>query len=283
MQAATKGRNRIRSLTHVAAHVAAHVTARVALIASAATLAFLALTSSNAGAQATRADRQTRTQAMHAPPGWLLIGFVKDELGNPIEGVEIVIGSEATRATTDEEGRFRIAGLAPGLTFVGARRIGYLPAVDLVRLTPTDTLQFLLDHIGQKMDTVKVKARAEAAWARDVRRYAYATETARYGAVTTDRDIAELAPLVTSDLLRSRNGFTVIGSGSLARVVGSRSRCLPTIILDGQTLVGFNLNDISPSTIKLMVTYPSFSTMPIAMQSTRGDPSCGAIAITSQQ
>lgn len=275
MNAATKGRNRMRSFTRVAA--------RFARRASAATLATFALATTHAGAQATRADEQSRQPGMHAPPGWMLIGFVKDELGNPIEGAEIVIGSTDTRATTDQDGRFRIAGLPAGLNYVGARRIGYLPAIDLVRLTPADTLQFQLDHIGQKMDTVKVKARAEAAWERDVRRYAYATETARYGAVITDREIAERAPIVTSDLLRSRNGFSVLGTGSLARVIGSRSRCSPTVILDGQALVGFNINDITPSTIKLMVTYPSFSSLPVSMQTARGDPSCGVIAITSQQ
>ena len=275
MQAATKGRNRSRSLTRVAA--------RVALTASAAILAILALSVSPAGAQATRVDHQARTQTMRPPGGWLLIGFVKDELGNPIEGAEIIIGSEATRATTDDDGRFRIAGIPVGLNYVGARRIGYLPAVDLVRLSPADTLQFTLDHIGQKMDTVKVKARAEAAWERDVRRYALATEAARYGAAITDRDIAERAPVVTSDLLLTRNGFRVIGSGALARVIGSRSRCSPTVFLDGQALVGFNINDITPSTIKLLVTYPGFASLPIGMQSARGDPSCGAIAIISQQ
>ena len=91
------------------------------------------------------------------------------------------------------------------------------------------------------------------------------------------------APVVTSDLLLTRNGFRVIGSGALARVIGSRSRCSPTVFLDGQALVGFNINDITPSTIKLLVTYPGFASLPIGMQSARGDPSCGAIAIISQQ
>ena len=273
MSAATKGRNRIRSFAHVAS--------RTALAVSAATLLTFAFATSQATAQATSVDQRSRAQGMHVRSGWILIGFVKDELGNPIEGAEIIIGSDATRATTDTEGRFRIAGIPAGLNYVGARRIGYLPAVDLVRLSPADTLQFTLDHIGQKMDTVKVKARAEAAWARDVRRYAFATESARYGAILTDRDIAERAPIVTSDLLRSRNGFNVIGSGPLARVVGSRSRCSPTIFLDGQPLVGFNINDIAPSTIKLLVTYPSFSSLPVALQTTRGDPSCGVIVILS--
>jgi len=220
---------------------------------------------------------------MRVPGGWLLIGFVKDQLGNPIEGAEIVIGSDVTRSTTDEDGRFRIAGIPVGVTYIGARRLGYLPAVDLVRLSPADTLQFVLDHIGQKADTVKVKARAEAAWQRDLRRYELATEMARFGAVLTDRDIAERAPIVTSDLLQARNGFTVIGSGARARVVGSRSRCSPTVLLDGQALVAFNINDIMPNTIKLLVTYPGFATLPIAMQSMRGDPNCGVIAIISLQ
>lgn len=240
----------------------------------------LSLTSQDVAAQVTRADTN-RAPSAHAGPGWLLIGFVRDDFGNPVEGAEILIGSMATRATTDADGRFRLAGIPIGLNYVGARRIGYLPAVDLVRLSPTDTLQFMLEEIGKRLDTVKVRARAEAAWERDVRRYEFAKQVARNGYTLTDREIADMAPVVTSDLLRARNGFNVVGSGPQARVLGSRGRCSPTIFLDGQPLVGFNLNDIMPSTIKLMITYPSFSSLPVALQTGRGDPLCGVIAIIS--
>ncbi len=214
--------------------------------------------------------------------GMPLIGFVRDELGQPIEGVEILLGSLEVRARTDEYGRFRIFPLPQGLTYVAARRVGFLPVADLVRITPTDTIEFMMDRIGQRMDTVRVVSRAEAAWERDLRRYEWATAAARSGWVLTDRDIAKRGPVWTSDLLMGRPGFQVVGNGGQARVIGTRGRCTPLLIVDGQPLVGFVLNDIAPSTIKAMITYNSAASLPIEMQTMRGNLSCGVIAIISQ-
>ncbi len=220
--------------------------------------------------------------AARAQGSWTLIGFVRDELGQPIEGAEILIGGMETRGITDVDGRFRIPRVSLGLSYVGARRLGYLPVVDLVRLSPTDTLEFILDRLGQRMDTVKVRARAEAAWERDVRRFAWVTDAARSGTVLTDRDISSRSPIYTSDLFRAKAGFNVLGDGATARVIGSRSRCSPNVFLDGQPVVGFNVNDIIPSSIKLMVTYPGLSALPIELQSLRGNPNCGTIAILTR-
>jgi len=220
--------------------------------------------------------------AAHAQGNWALIGFVKDDEGNPVENVQIVVGGLETRGLTDENGRFYIRGVSLGLTYVGARRIGYLPAADLVRLVPSDTLNFVLEKLGQRLDTVKVRTRAEAAWDRDMQRFAWATETARSSsAVLTDRDIKARGAVFTTDLLTSRAGFNVVGQGGTARVVSTRARCAPTVFLDGQPLVAFNVNDILPSTIKLMVTYPGFSAMPVQLQSMRVNPNCGVISILS--
>jgi len=214
--------------------------------------------------------------------GFTLIGFVRDELGQPVEGVEILVGAMETRATTDGDGRFAVRGQPLGLTYIAARRIGYLPLADLVRLTVSDSVSFVMEHIGQRMDTVRVRARAEAAWERDVRRYESAINAARSGAVLTDRDISRLSPVFTTDLLRGRVGFNVIGDGSLARVINTRGRCTPVVFIDGEALVGFNLNDVSPSMIKLMITYTGFSQLPMQFQTLRGNLNCGVIAIISQ-
>lgn len=220
--------------------------------------------------------------AAHAQGNWTLIGFVKDDEGNPVENVQILLGGLETRALTDENGRFYVQGVSLGLNYVAARRIGFLPVADLVRLVPSDTLNFVMEKLGQHMDTVKVKSRAEAAWERDMQRYAWATETARSSnSVITDRDIRERGAIFTTDLLASRAGFNVVGQGGSARVVSSRARCSPTVFLDGQPLTAFNVNDILPSTIKLMVTYPGFSNMPVQLQSMRVNPNCGVISILS--
>ncbi len=217
-----------------------------------------------------------------AAQGLPLVGFVRDELGKPIEGAEIMLGSREIRTRTDEYGRFLILGAPMGLTYVAARHLGFLPVADLMRISPSDTIEFVLDRIGYRADTVRVSARAEAAWERDVRRYEWARDAARNGFVLTDRDIAKRAPVWTTDLLVSRPGFQVVGSGAQSRVVGNRSRCTPLLIVDGQPLVAFNVNDIMPSTIKVMITYASAAALPIELQTMRGNLNCGVVAIISQ-
>lgn len=214
--------------------------------------------------------------------GITIVGTVKSDEGVPIPGAEVRIGSREQSVLTDEEGRYRITGVNAGLQSIGARRIGFMPAVDLVRITASDTVDFQLDPIGQRLDTVRVQRRADAAWERDLRRYGFAIEAARQGDVITDRDIDARNPMWTTDLLMTQVGFRAVGNGPSARVVGTRGNCAPTIFIDGLPVVGFNLNDIAPNTIKLMVMYRNIATLPAQLQVPRMNPNCGAIAVFSR-
>jgi hypothetical protein len=214
--------------------------------------------------------------------GWTLVGSVKDELGQPVEGAEILVGSLDARARSDIDGRFRISGVTLGLTYVAARRVGYLPVADLIQFSPTDSIELVLDRISQKMDTIKVMARAEAVFQSDIRRYASATDAARTGNVITERDIAERRSPFTSDLVLLRPGFRVIGDGGNARILSTRNRCAPAIVIDGNPMQGIAINDIAPASIKLIVLYPGLSSLPAELQSIRINPACGVISIYSR-
>jgi hypothetical protein len=54
-----------------------------------------------------------------------LAGHVADRQGHPIAGVQIFEASDGPLATTDEAGRFRIAGVRSGRSFLLARRAGF--------------------------------------------------------------------------------------------------------------------------------------------------------------
>jgi hypothetical protein len=220
--------------------------------------------------------------ALLSAQGITVVGTVKDEQGLPVPGAEVRVGSKETKVLTDDEGRYRIAGVAAGLQYIGARRIGYLPAADLVRITSSDTVDFQLDRIGQRLDTVRVQTRADAAWERDLRRYAFAIDAARQGDVITERDIDARNPMWTTDLLQTQLGFRTVGNGPNARLIGTRGNCTPTVFIDGLPVVGFNVNDIPPNTIKLLVTYRNVATLPAQMQIPRGNPNCGVVAIFSK-
>ncbi len=210
-----------------------------------------------------------------------LVGLVKDDLGRPLPGAVIRILGKDQSSVSDDEGRVRMPNVPLGLVDIGARRLGYVPVADLIRLTRADTIEFTLDRIAQKTDTIRAQNRADAAWERDLQRYGWAVDASRFGIVVTERDIAATNAQFTTDLLQGKSGFSVIGSGSTARLVSSRGRCTPTVLLDGQAAPGFSINNVSPQSIKLLIAYRDAATIPPEMMTTRINANCGVVAIVT--
>ena len=212
----------------------------------------------------------------------VLTGSVRDDRGTPLAGVQIQLRGNTMRTTTNELGQFRFTGVPVGITYVSARGPGVLPAVELLRVTPEDTLEFVLDRVHENEDST-VAISAEKAFESDVKRYAAATAAARTAVAFTKRDIAGIAPAVTTDLFRGPVGFRVIGQGSTAVVITSNRNCQPNIFIDGQEqLPRFNINEIRPRAIKLLLAYNSYAILPPELRSVRVDQLCGAISILTR-
>ena len=58
-----------------------------------------------------------------------LVGVVLDTLGNPVDSVEILVGSLKRHVMTGPDGAFRFDDVKPGSYEIAARRIGYYPQV----------------------------------------------------------------------------------------------------------------------------------------------------------
>ncbi len=207
-----------------------------------------------------------------------LVGRVTDDAGAPVSGADVRVGGVGTIGRTDGNGWFRVADAPLGLMYFGVRRLGYRPVAELVRLSAGDTVDVVLETLRFELDTVRVQARADAAWERELRRYDLAIESSRFGTVVTESDIAKRRPVWTSDLFLAMGGFSVRGTGPGARVLG-RGGCVPTIVLDGLPAPGFNVNDIPPTAVRLLVAYRTFTLMPMQWQGPNSNPNCGAIAI----
>ncbi len=218
-----------------------------------------------------------------AAQGTSLVGSVRDDRGAPVPGAQILIRGDQARAVTDADGVFRITGVPAGLTWVAARAPGVIPAVELLRITSADTLEFVLERVREGDDSVAYVLKAEKGFARDLERYAAAASAARTAFTLTDRDIVQLAPAVTTDLFRGPVGFRVLGGGMTAVAVVNGRNCRPNVFLDGQEqLPRFNLNEVRPRSIKLLLAFNSFAILPPQLRSFRGDPQCGTIAILTR-
>jgi hypothetical protein len=205
-------------------------------------------------------------------------GRVTDGEGQPVAGAEIRVGGVTTLGRSGADGWFRVPAVPAGLLWFGVRKLGYRPVADLIRLAPGDTVDVVIERIGPELDTVRVQARADAAWERDMRRFAQALEAARFGNVITADEIARRQPIVTSDLFQTMAGFRVIGAGGGAAVVG-RGDCRPFLVVDGFPDSASRVNDILPQSIRLLITYRNFGQLPALFHGPTANRDCGAIVI----
>ncbi len=214
----------------------------------------------------------------HADAQGGLTGRVTDESGNPVAEADVRVAGIGSIARSDYAGWFRVPDAPLGLMWFGVRKLGYRPVADLIRLSPGDTIDVVIERIGPELDTVRVQARADAYYERELRRFSQALEAARFGNVMTADDIARRQPIVTSDLFQAAAGFRVIGSAGSAMVVG-RGNCRPTIVVDGFPDGALRVNDVLPQSIRLLITFTSFSQLPAQFQFPTSNRNCGAIII----
>ena len=212
-----------------------------------------------------------------------IAGIVRDELGQPIAGAQVVVGRSAQTVVTDADGRFVVNAVSPGINFLTTRAPGTLPTIDLLRFRSSDSVEITLDRLTDTADSASKLASRERVLARVTSLYANAAANARTGAAITERDIAQRSPAYTSDLFRDIVGFRVSGDGVGASVRTAGSSCIPTVIVDGTERIAMRLNEIAPRTIKLLVAYNAYSVLPPDLRVLRLDPACGTVSITSTQ
>jgi hypothetical protein len=162
--------------------------------------------------------------------------------------------------------------------YFGVRRSGYVPISELVRIREGDTVDVVLERISPELDTVVVQAKLDDTWERALRRYGVMLEDARFGAVITSVDIAEREPQWLSDMLYGQVGFTVIGNGSAAEVIG-RARCRPNVFVDGMFARGFHINNMQPQIHQDDDPVPQLHRAAPQLQVPNADRRCGGIVI----
>jgi hypothetical protein len=217
----------------------------------------------------------TQTVAAQSAP---LVGLIVDAVGTPIEGARITVRGVKARAYSNAEGRFVVPSAPRGLIVVMAQPQLAFPLVEILRNEGRDSLVFIAQRIGASEDTT-IALQAERAAEKTADRYARVVNAARSAVAFTDREIARRAPQVTSDLFVGLVGFRVSGGGARGTVTSARDGCFPTVWLDDVEQIRFNVNEIRPSAIKLLVAWNGFSLIPANLRSVRADPTCGAVLI----
>ena len=208
-----------------------------------------------------------------------VVGSVRDNFGQPLAGVQVSIRGTKVPAVADADGRFVLPSVSDGLIVITARGAGVVPLVDLLQHKASDTLALVLRRLEVRDDSVAVMSEAESNAKVIGDRYERSVGASRSAKAFTDQDIARRAPAVTTDLFVGVVGFTVDGNASEAGVTSVRDGCYPTIWVNEVERLRFSLNDIRPSSIKLLLAFNGYAVLPARLRSTRVDPTCGAVLV----
>ncbi len=210
-----------------------------------------------------------------------LIGYVRDTLGAPLEGVSVSI--PGMLVFSDARGRFDLSTGEIGQITVQFRLIGYRPmTLPLTsRNRAWDTVFVQLDPTPAQLAEVNVvESRTRGAlWLRNFEE----RRRRGVGQFVTRAEIVERGAYRLSDVLRTKRGVVVV-RGTRVRFsayVGARSTlCQPDIWLDGARTHGMEVDELASNTVEAIELYPYFSTIPIEFQPVGANTTpCGTIVI----
>jgi hypothetical protein len=151
--------------------------------------------------------------------------ILADTSGRVIVGAEIAIADASLRAVTDSEGEFRLGGIPAGAHAVQFRKIGYAAVNVTLEFAAGQTMvrTIYLDRVTT-LDSVTVKSTTF-----DPQMDAFEENRKRgFGQFVTSAEIRAKEGMLTSTLLRQRNGFDVVQAGNEDWIVSHstpRSRC----------------------------------------------------------
>ena len=229
----------------------------------------------------------TQAQARDSTPATgALAGVVRDSSGARLTGASIIVVGTILRATSDTDGRFRLAGLPAGTGTLQVRRLGYRAVLLPISVESgaTASVTVTLLPVPRELDPVLVEASRQPG-ARYLQGF-YERRSKGHGYFITRDQISARNWSDITDVLRSLVPAVRITSSRLARnAVRLRgSRCAPLVWLDGAPAMAaeFDLDVISPESVSGIEIYAGPATVPVEFRSTRGLEACGVIVVWSR-
>jgi hypothetical protein len=230
--------------------------------------------------------------------GPVVTGLVRDSAGRPIPGAEVFVGKTDKPVTTNEAGRFRVAGAPSGPQWVAARRIGYAPVRRSVRIMRDETQQVDLVMTALPLTLPELKVveqsgmknrRLEDFWQRS--RFAYGgrfitgEDLERRNPVTLAQVVRQYLPnAALTNVERSPDDQGPMWGYQQTAVYGSRMgrRCAPAVSVDGSMASDmWTVEDIPVGLVGGLEIYrPRWSEMPTEYSFTSGRAmQCGLVVV----
>jgi hypothetical protein len=211
-------------------------------------------------------------------------GTVRDSVGTPIPGVEVVMLQQKGAVHSDSLGVFRFANIPAGKHALHFRRLGFTPkSVDAdISEGRTLALSIVLDVAATEIEGMTVE---EMARKRQLLADYYDRLSRGFGHFVTREQIDKRNPMNLSDMMRMVPGAVLIparvGSQSVlrfSRATGARD-CPPQYWVDGVKAYNLNIDDIVPGDVEGIEIYPGASTVPPQFNTREGTTICGVVLI----
>lgn len=222
-------------------------------------------------------------RAQGAPAG--LVGIVKDSAGQPLPDVQVRLnGASGPRAITGASGGFAFASLAPGVTLVMVRRLGFAP--DSVRLVlrpgRVDSLVLVMNSVAASLPGVTVQDEASDRSHRLLAGFWERRSRGFGNFLTRDEiekrdahDFVDLTRMIPSVHVVTMNGRqTLRFSGSL-----QPRDCPPQYVVDGMRIENGQPDEFTPQDIEAVEFYSGPATIPPQFTNRSFSHTCGVIVI----
>ena len=213
--------------------------------------------------------------------------------GSPIVGAQVMVTPVASRGgaptgpgrltLTGDNGEFRVPNVPGGRVTVAVRRIGFQAlSLDTVAAA-VPALEITLSPVAQRLAAVVVRERRRGQYTGYLADFNRRRDMG-FGRFITQTEIDDRHAMRTTDLLRMVPGLNVVMNGPVNALRIRSSRCDPLVWLDGfPAMSGYlDVDSFAPSSLAGIEVYSGPATVPVELRGTRGEESCGVIALWSR-
>ena len=217
----------------------------------------------------------------------LLNGIVTDSFGSPVSGAVVTASGTSARATTDDNGEFRLAGLNPGALELRIRRLGFAPSTQRVQVSPQENgnpIHVTLALLPNALKPVLVEA-SRVHYAGRLAGYYQRLERRSNGVFINRAEIDKKDYRSLTQLLAQSPGVSsgkIYAGGGSVRMRGNR--CRPLVWIDGVAMPAgeVDLDGFPVSTLQGIELYFGATSAPIDFTAPNGGSNCGTILLWSR-
>ena len=233
---------------------------------------------------------------IRADPGapGTIVGRVIAEGNQALEAVEIsVLEQGRVQTLSNDDGRFTLRGVEPGLVEVRFVRLGYAPRTAMLIAQPGRTVSLTATMVAQPIELEEIEVAVRSI---NLERSGFYQRAERgIGRVFTPQDLRTIGAVATSDILRRVPSVDIqYGAGGEVRVISRRVRggapdayqeaglCALSIWIDGIRTENVDLDMLPPQWLEAMEVYQGVE-VPVEYARFGADTACGVILVWTSQ